>query len=96
MSMAGLTAASRRATSRIISALTPADLRGPLRRILHDLVLQVLEAGAAGFDILLVIEVFGDEDIHQAVEEGDVGADLDGHMDIGKFGQLACGADRRR
>ena len=64
--------------------------RGPLRRILHDLGLQGLEAGAAGFDILLIIEVFGDQHVHQAIEEGDVAADLNGHMDIGELGQLGA------
>ena len=66
------------------------DGRGPLRRILHDLGLQGLEAGAAAFDILLIIEIFGDQDMHQPIEEGHVGADLNGHVDISEFGQLGA------
>ncbi len=80
MSMAGLTDARRRAISRIVSAVDAADLGGPLRRIFHHLVLELFEADAAGFDIVLVVEVLGDEHVHEAVEEGDVAAHLDRQM----------------
>ena len=63
------------------------DGRGSLRRILHDLGFQGLETRTAGVNVLLVVEVFLDEYVHQPIEVGDIGADLKGYMNIGEFGQ---------
>ena len=38
--------------------------------------------------VFFIVKFFGNQNMHQAIEEGHVGAHLDGDMDIGEFGQL--------
>jgi hypothetical protein len=52
------------------------DFGRTLGRVLHHLGLQLLKAlGAFGHE-LLVVQFLGDQDVHDAVEQGNVGARL--------------------
>ncbi len=82
--MTGLTEARLRAISPDHLGGYAAYLGGPLGRIFHDLGLELLEAVAACLDEFLVVEILGDEHVHEAVEEGDVASHLDGQMMVAK------------
>ena len=66
-----------RATSRSTCGLDAAHFRHRLGRKILNLGLQRLEAGDVGLDILLVIELFIDDDMQQRVQHGDVAAGLE-------------------
>ena len=56
-----------------------ADRRHFLRREILDVLLPGVEAFDIGLDILLVVELLGDDDVEHGVEHGHVGAVLELH-----------------
>ena len=59
----------------------------PVRGGTHDRRLQGFEVLAVRRDEFLVIEVLGDEHVHDAVEKGHVRPDLDLRKDVGLLGE---------
>ena len=65
--------------------LDTADFGHRLGREVLDLVLQRLEAGDIGLDILLVIKLFVDDDVEQRVEHRHVAA----RLELQRMGRVA-------
>jgi hypothetical protein len=75
--MAARALAYLRATVRITSALDAADRLHGFRRELLQMDFELLEAVGVGLDILGVVEVLGDDDVHHRIEQGHVAAGLE-------------------
>jgi len=62
-----------------------ADFGGPLGRILHHFLFELFKSLRAGVHIFLVVQIFLNEHVHHAVDQGHIGADLQGHVHLGKI-----------
>ena len=65
--MAGFVAASARASSRILIGGDAGNFLRPLRRVFEHLGLEFIESRAAPLHVIPVIEVLGDENVHESV-----------------------------
>ena len=68
------------------------DIGYPARREAGRAGFQVLVADGVFFDIVVVDEILGDDDVDHAERQGGVGAGLDGEVPVGLFGRP--GGDR--
>ena len=63
--------------------------RNALGRVLREVRLKLIEAGRVGLDVVLVDQPGPDQDVGHAVEQGDIGAGLEGQVQVRHPGRLA-------
>ncbi len=65
-----------------------------LGRISFSALAQCVETRGVARDVIGVVEIFADDDVHQAERQRDVAAGVDEEMPVGELRRCGCGADR--
>ena len=76
------------------AAEIPVQLRDALRRVLLHLVAKLLESDGVALDVICIMQILVDDDMHQAERQGRIGARIDGQIPVGA--RRRCGCDRDR